>query len=583
METHLVLPSWWVRAYEAAALGEGENEASGAMEQACQAGLAPAFAPLELNALAMVLTSLQAQLLSRGSKPLVVSPQEHLKHAGTAARSRLFVFEKVIQILTGVRLLVAGDGGELRSHALFARDRWTRPTAGGSLQIEVELAVLGSELLLGLSDAHLDLARRAAGDSAGGDLLGPNPPLAVWRSVWLELLGPEQVLLLRMERSMQWEFRWLQLEGVFGLPMAELFRGLRLPETRAQAGELARKLRVLARLGRKLCAHGFLATSAADQYLALDDSNGGGLNLVWQVTRERLASDAASDYRERVCRFFLSHRYDEARFTALARICLPSAAQADGMALAREVFSCIQTAAAPAHLAGLDAGQQSQPILPQALFLELLLRRHGKHAFPVPDSLLGGPLDELTAPHAEGVAERFLAFCRCLDDDAELVRAVRTLPFVSFAAAVTRQDKSFARYLSEALSPASASLSPSATKAPVVPRLVPETPAPAAAASEAAARRPSALQGPQASRMLKIAADELQKMRGSFPDRYQQLRRAYLDSLDEIGRKLIHDVERRMQPHMFEEHLRQRLIRYMVDNPGAYRMSAADGTRPSAI
>src|SRR6185437_15927736 len=98
-----------------------------------------------------------------------------------------------------------------------------------------------------LADPHLELVRNATGRAEAGDALGDHAPLVVRRSIWLELVGPEQQLLLRLERAMQWEFRWLQLEGIFGLPLSELFSDLPLPAApRGTAGgELARRLRVL--------------------------------------------------------------------------------------------------------------------------------------------------------------------------------------------------------------------------------------------------------------------------------------------------------------------------------------------------
>ena len=168
--THLMLPGWWVRAYEAASLAEASG--AGAMAQACAAGLAPAMSPLEMNALAMVLASLQEQLLrptglEPGREELSLSSEEHLKHAGTAVRGRRFAFEKVIQILTGVRLLREGADGSLRSQAPFAGDRWTLAPGGAGTSQEVgvalTLAPLGRELLLGLADPHQDLVRFAAG------------------------------------------------------------------------------------------------------------------------------------------------------------------------------------------------------------------------------------------------------------------------------------------------------------------------------------------------------------------------------------------------------------------------------------
>jgi hypothetical protein len=71
--------------------------------------------------------------------------------------------------------------------------------------------------------------------------------------------------------------------------------------------------------------------------------------------------------------------------------------------------------------------------------------------------------------------------------------------------------------------------------------------------------------------MLKTAGEELAKICANEPERYAELKRAYLGSLDDAGRRLMLDVQRRIQPTMFEAQLRQRLVRYMVENPGAWR------------
>ena len=320
------------------------------MRLAAESGLAPALTIVELNALAMVLSSLQTQILG-GATTLVIAPDEHLKHASSNAKSRRFAFEKLVQILAGLRLL-AQDGDRFTSHPLFGRDEW-RVRADGELQVELEPAELGLELLLGLSDTHWDLVRRAQGKLAAGDALQKQAPLTLWRSVWLELQAQEQWLFLRMERGIQWEFRWLQLDGVFGSPLSELFDGILLPAT---AGTLlSQRLKLLAKLGKKLCSQGFLTKDVHEQFLALGGATPeAGVTAIWQVSRDRLAESTSEAYRSAACQALLTRR-QAALLPDLAAIVLVDSdarEREDACRLHRQLVEAKLPLAAPL---GLDA------------------------------------------------------------------------------------------------------------------------------------------------------------------------------------------------------------------------------------
>ena len=138
-----------------------EGGATSAMQQAYMAGVAPALGSLELNSLAMVLANLQEQILQGKFAALTINSEEHLKHAGTAARSRRFVFEKIVQVLVGLRLLSPGSDGALTSYSPILADKWRRLGDGGEFEIGIKLTALGPELLLGFSDAHSDMVRFA--------------------------------------------------------------------------------------------------------------------------------------------------------------------------------------------------------------------------------------------------------------------------------------------------------------------------------------------------------------------------------------------------------------------------------------
>jgi hypothetical protein len=69
-----------------------------------------------------------------------------------------------------------------------------------------------------------------------------------------------------------------------------------------------------------------------------------------------------------------------------------------------------------------------------------------------------------------------------------------------------------------------------------------------------------------------IASQEFAKIQEN-EQKYAQLRRDYLESLPRDELDLVLDVQRRMQPTHFKNHLRHRLIRFMAENPNSWTSS----------
>jgi len=579
--THLHLPGWWVHAFEVAHRAEGDSFS--AMQQAFAAGLAPALGTLELNSLAMVLASLQEQILAGGYQNLRVRAEEHLKHAGTIMRTRRFVFEKIVQLLVGLRLLTPTSDGSMRSFSPVAADRWRRLSDDDEFEIGISLNPLGAELLLGLSDAHSDLVRFASGQSEAITLLRGLGPLTVWRSIWLELAGLEQLLYLRLERGMQWEFRWLQLEGIFGIPLSELFSDIKIPEQRGVelASELAKRLRFISKLGRKLVDQGFMASTVQDQYLAFggsDENRLTGPMMVWQASRERLASDALHAYRRTAANAIAKGWFGDSE-PYLLQLCFDSATTGSVAPIASQMWRELAKIPADKQPMPLDV-QPGQIILPQALYYEYCLRAHPASLWPLPSGIAGGPLGELIRdPRAPDLVSRFEKFWSLIEDDLELQQALSDEPMMTLSSAATRGVNEVATALKQRL--ANRPETPPAASSEVKPRLIAQVAEegkkePPIQVSEKPLR-PAAVSGALAARMMKTASEELAKMRAGDLTRYEQLKKAFFASLDDTSRKLLLDVQKRIQPNMFDEQLRQRLVRFMVENPGSWR--SADVSR----
>jgi hypothetical protein len=84
------------------------------------------------------------------------------------------------------------------------------------------------------------------------------------------------------------------------------------------------------------------------------------------------------------------------------------------------------------------------------------------------------------------------------------------------------------------------------------------------------AQKPTAVHG-----IRQTASEELQKLRTNDPHEYEQLKSRYVASLEPSRRKLLSDVQKRMTPETFEQHLRHSLVKFMIEHPTAWRSTSA--------
>lgn len=546
------------------------------MDVAVRSGVAPAMDLVELNAVAMLLQNFQSQILRNGVGTLTINSREHQKHAGTNTRSRRFVFEKSVQMLGDIRLLRRSEGtGDINFSRLFTGEKWER--SGQHYLIKMTPARLGPEIIFGVSDPHIDLARGSSGEPEGRSVTGETAPLSLSRSAWLDLQGIEQGVYLRMEMAMQWFRNLLQIDGIWGCSFAELLKDFRLPSPRSarEVTETEKMLRLLEKLGRKLQQHGVLSLVDDEQYLAFDMANASQQpSLVWQVSRERHLDAPRSAYLKEVARWMEVDRATDFA-PKIARICLPRTVSAEKLQSADALWNAIKHADVDRqYVAGLE-NAASQPILPSLLFYELCLRSTRNDELAIPEEYYTGILrDIVDGVTAVNAAEAFTRFSNFLSDSYDFTNAVRSVPMISLAARITRESKNFVKLLRDVAKP-----TPEESVIISVP--VAEQPAPPseqfagnqirrAAGEREVPPKKAAISEAVASRMLRTASEELGRIRDTNPERYQQLKKSYLSSLDEAGRKLFLDFQRRMQPSIFEDHIKQKLIRYMVENPGSW-------------
>ena len=64
-----------------------------------------------------------------------------------------------------------------------------------------------------------------------------------------------------------------------------------------------------------------------------------------------------------------------------------------------------------------------------------------------------------------------------------------------------------------------------------------------------------------------MADVELERLLQLKNDDYAGLTQAYIKSLDPRSQKMFLDIRKQMQPKMFDQHVKERLLQFMIENP----------------
>lgn len=563
LKTRFMVPAWWEKSYEAAVAASAQNVDS--LTLSTKAMMTPALQISELDALTIILSCLQEQLLD--NKPLQLDPEEHRKNISSNSRTRVVSFERVFQGISGLKLLSPNGHAGYAVTPVFKQERWL-PNSNGTILIELEPSSVGREVVLGYGEPYVDLLRRVCDEADVQTLLGQKPPLALWQSTWLDLSGPEQATLLRLERAMQWEFRWLTIDGVFGMPMQQLFAGIDIPRPRkssSQMSPLVQKQRFLERLGKKLVDHGMLHSELGHDYLALAPEEIRGAWLVWQVARDRLFPEESKEYLQLAARHLFHHVY-QPRLSDVLKV---MAGNLYDSAMDKQFRTGMEgiLAATGEEIAVVTRLNENLPLNAIALFCEWNLRQMAGHERPLPSELSQSAAAQAAHPGGkdEFVArfERFVS----LIQDTQYQDDLKKIPGATLTSEVTWQEKAYRRYLMNTRRHLSESLIvPKAVASePVVPSPVPEVPETSFSSSSI---RPSEV---SLGKMKKIATEELILMREKDKTRYEFLKKTFLEQLDGKTKEDVRMLQNVMTPDLFDKQIQNKIVKFMVENPGAWR------------
>lgn len=575
ISTRLYVPGWWVHAWEQALVRQ--SQADGPQAPGLDAIVLPSLDITQLNLVAVLCAQLQQQMLADSWIPtsaLTLQWNDVKKLISSTDQMSIAKLSTALEQLGGLRLAVRDHITHSQNVApLFLSEQWAQH---GDDQNDVVLTLNVNEqtleCLIGYVDGHVDFLRKLNGFPCSADTIMKSPPLVLWKPVWLELALAEQAVYLRLEKSMQWDMTWLQLDGVFGAAIDELFEHIRLAKRASSTGSLLmERLRVCGRLGRKLVSHGVIAREPQSNFFAVSSTpqalpEAAGPSIVWQASAERLLSAEENAYFGRAAQAMFRHVVQPVA-PALLQIL---AAGTDYSHRPKELLDLwLQLKNIPGG--ALRVGPTTL-IQAQMLFLEWSLRKLPGSLTPLPAELFSHDLVALCRLDRQPI-DQFRRFCERVFSTQEASRIITDNPG---SCLVTSRGPEIQAILPKmrAILRSSSSFVQSVPEVKVASSTILTSNTLPTAHSESGPKAPIPPPDSGQSALLRIAREELEKMMKADPRSFTALKDSYLKSLEEPQRVLMCDVERRMKPQLFDQQLKQRLVRFMVEHPAAWKSTS---------
>ena len=467
-----------------------------------------------------------------------------------------------------LRILTSAAGGtRLVALPLIAAEEWTRE--GREWHFHYELAAGAVAALFGVGDRHTTLLENGA---LPYPQLLKQQPVVIAKDLW-DLQSPLQRAL--MSRVLHGGARADQMRT-----LAQLFRGLPRPHSEA-GSELAWRLKTLAQLGQQLNQSGYVLSAPTFGHF---DQIPGEEFVTWLAQDPPPHSEKFRRYRALAAHVALQ-RQGTAVVAKILQVMRPSEATALEKFWQDMITRLRQRPLGAEAFNGqaLDCGWLIHPL---HLFGEWLCRaqfQDGPLALPV------AVFHKIGCP-AEATEENFFRWLQLFRSRQELFSHWLKQPWASVALGL---QKEFANFVvpesSGKLSSASSALqvavdkepAAEAAKPPVNP--TPQTEPPKKpeiplstfwelAGVEASNNREGATVSPdQVLQMRKLAESELRQLQKTDPPAYQSLRNDYMKSLSESSRSALLEFQQRLPAMEFKNQLDHKLVRYMLDNPGAWR------------
>lgn len=521
--TALFVPQWWVVLFN-------ETLIDNKPLMVDRARVLPPMRPAQLKLLSQIIGNFQQQLLDnrKPSTTVTISPttidKEFTAPLSINQRQQAQI---LLHNLQGLRLLFKDQTETtFRSYPLFSDEHWR--LEGNTCQLT--LTDRAAELLSGYCDPYAELNCWYK-DETQINVAIDNPPLQLKKSLWFDLQGIEQLLYLRLETTAQYQANWLNLEHCLAIPIDQLFTSLTVDNLQ----------RTLNKLGKKLREHGYLARQGIDSTIFCRDYEQGQTYLSWALQDFTVNRSQQRIYRDTVARYFF-FRKGRSVFTKLVNNFFPNQRR-----LADKLFSNINEQFDEVTV--ISELPSNNLLIDAMLFCEWSLRQADpQRRWPLPTEFDNEEIrTAIDSRNSQPLTQRLAVIRTFFDQHPDSCQLLAERKLACLASSVSRAT----------LKKSSPSLTKSST-----PKVVPST----SLATDQSTDR---------SHLHKIASLELQKIIASSPSDYRRLENSYFASLPTDAKESILEVKRHMQATVFENHLRPRLISFMIDNPRAWERTEA--------
>ncbi|MFK7825004.1 MAG: hypothetical protein AB8G05_12660 [Oligoflexales bacterium] len=581
LKTRFYAPAWWVNAFDSMLQAEYAVQS---WEQIPALGVGPAFDLQELYLFPLVISHVQRELMQTGSTQQIIhlDPNNIEKEAGIYLHSRKKYLKQLLASLGSVKLYHKSASG-YDVQTLFSFESWRKIEEG--MHLVLGLQPFATEAFTGFISAYKEVKRSLGGQLRLRQIMGCEAPLVLWRSLWHEAQGIEQLVLLRMEKAVQWSFNCLNLEGVFGESVPKIFEGVRDQNKQNQTPSLTRMVSIIHRLSRKLADHGSVCKPLEGDYLAFNEREP-LLQLLWKVSPNHFQGE---DFRVFTKAVFEKLKKDQAFLSDIhnSLTCLDDRSQKEANDK-NQYEKILGSQALLEQDPGLDSPEywliDNNVLLPLVgLYWEWVVRKDRKHPFQVPDELrlteLFYDLPDLNVD-LEKHNEHYRRFQKQISEKDLYKDAVSRVPGACLASLESAAilEKLGLRGLKSSKWEHSKSSDLVNNKMESVKKVksnlnskTAEHAVQDSKSAPLAPKKPATKGKKDHSSDKEDVVEVLNRMKKNSRESYLKLTKLYLESLDQGARQLILEIKNRMQPQVFEQHIQHRLVRFMLERPSAWQ------------
>jgi len=495
-----------------------------------------------LEGVSFALGQIQRKWLSSESGQLQFDFHQHLKDCSHKQKRQSY--QRAQQLLPF--LSVAENGHEYQR--LFGFEGWKNTDQ--SQQAILDLSNEQVAMAFGLQNATSLLESSIKQKKYSNPMENSSSLTMVNIPIWLELKAVEkQMFLWLLHQAKNFE-NWAGLDGEVAVDLSHLNAEVSFPRPRGSSAlsPFENMMKCLSRFLPKLHAHGWLSALGDESKYFNMTSESKALSFVWQMSTD--AQQIMFSASEKVAnQLFYSriHRQgmqDEMRLFGL-----------EGDKRLLDFSSVIQKLSQDEELESSWVMQSDE--LPNmyydipTVFLEILARSDSKHPLKLPDWVIYHDSVREVTSGFDGATEGFKQFVSSMNSEKDFFR--RYVEEESLAVTAKKRPEDFAVFCDlrkKSNRKVQLGIRPTSIKVK----------------SEQA---PGAMSA-------KLAATTINEMVKNNKKSYQSLKMKYYDSLSEVDRGLILEIQSRMQPHLFQAQIKQRLVKFLIQDPDALLSSSRD-------